>query len=79
MSYELLAVPVTILLQTAGPCVIETPAGQSDEGLCAGPSHAANRGGHCCRAPSRRPEQFAALIRSEIPKYAKILKDSGAK
>jgi tripartite-type tricarboxylate transporter receptor subunit TctC len=25
------------------------------------------------------PEQFAALIRSEIPKYAKIVKDSGAK
>ena len=25
------------------------------------------------------PEQFAALIRSEIPKYAKIIKDSGAK
>ena len=25
------------------------------------------------------PEQFAALIRSEIPKYARIVKDSGAK
>jgi tripartite-type tricarboxylate transporter receptor subunit TctC len=25
------------------------------------------------------PEQFAALIRSEIPKYAKIVRDSGAK
>ena len=25
------------------------------------------------------PEQFAALIKSEIPKYAKIVKDSGAK
>ena len=25
------------------------------------------------------PEQFAALIRNEIPKYAKIIKDSGAK
>ena len=25
------------------------------------------------------PEQFAALIRSEIPKYAKIVKASGAK
>jgi tripartite-type tricarboxylate transporter receptor subunit TctC len=25
------------------------------------------------------PEQFATLIRSEIPKYAKIIKDSGAK
>jgi tripartite-type tricarboxylate transporter receptor subunit TctC len=25
------------------------------------------------------PEEFAALIRSEIPKYAKIVKDSGAK
>ena len=25
------------------------------------------------------PEQFAALIRSEIPKYARIVKESGAK
>ena len=25
------------------------------------------------------PEEFAALIRREIPKYAKIIKDSGAK
>jgi hypothetical protein len=25
------------------------------------------------------PEQFSAFLRSEIPKYSKILKESGAK
>ncbi len=43
MKRELLAVPVTILLQKAGRCPIDLKTRQNDEGLCAGPSDVANR------------------------------------
>src|SRR3989442_14732621 len=44
MKRELLAVPVTILLQKAGRCPIDRKTRQNDEGLCAGPFDVANRG-----------------------------------